>query len=303
VEAIVALALRQHGVFTLAQLAAVGIAPRAAQKRAAAARLRRVHRGVYALAPPSLLTLKGRLLAAVLACGPGATLSHRPAASLLGLRADYSTRIDVTVPNRSRRQHAGLRIHRSTTLSPADVTTVEGIPCTTVARTLLDLAEVVRQRDLERTFDQAEVEGVLNLRKLADVLERNPGRHGAAVLRRVLDEHYIGETLTWSELEERFLALSRGLGLTRPRTNLLIDPGDGEPAMRVDFAWPAQRIAVEVDGFRTHSTRQAFERDRRRDQRLTVAGWRPLRTTSRQIVGRPTELERALRALVTSRRA
>lgn len=288
--AIAALGARQNAVFHLVQLLDLGLTADMVRQRARAGRLHRIYRCVYSLVPNSLLTRKGRYMAAVLACGPGALLSHRSAAALHGLRQSDATKIDVTVPVRSHRRHGGLLIHRSTTLSAADVTVVDGIPCTSVARTLFDLSEVVPRRQTERAFDQAEVEGVLNLRAVQDVLGRNPTRRGARVIPAVLAEHYVGSTLTESELEEAMLELSRAAHLPPPEINKWIDLHDGEPMIRADFVWPAQRLIVEVDSRKYHGTRQRFESDRRRDQRAMVAGWRVIRTTDNQIRHRPGEL-------------
>lgn len=170
---------------------------------------------------------------------------------------------------------------------------------TTVARTLFDLAEVINQRPLERAFDQADALQVLDLRAIQDQLARNPTRPGAKAVRHVLETHYIGSTPTENDFEDEFLSLTRALGLPDPKVQFYIDPGDGEPPIRADFAWPDQRIAVETDGRRTHGTRQAFETDRRRDQRLIAAGWRVIRTTWRQLKYRPDELRRTLLKLLT----
>lgn len=282
--ALAVLATQQHAVFGLRQLREVGLKDDAVQRRAATGRLHRVYRGVYALVPPKLLTRQGRWLAAVLACGPGAVLSHRSAAALLELRPSARTRIDVTVPVRSPRIQPGVDIHRSTTLVPADTTRVRNIPCTTFARTQLDLAEVIDRRGLERAFDQAEVLERFDLRALEDQLARNSTRACSSLVRAVLDEHYPGATVTWSELEERFLALCITAGLPLPEVNAWVVLPDGGPALRVDFVWRAQRVVVETDGHRVHRTRQAFERDRGRDLRLSRARWHPLRLTWRQIM-------------------
>jgi hypothetical protein len=207
-------------------------------------------------------------------------------------------RIDVTVPTRSGRRHAGIHVHRSTTLTPADTTGVDNIPCTTVARTQLDLAEVINRRRVERALDQAEMLEVFDLRALHDQLRRNPTRSGAARLRLILKEHYVGSTPTWSEFEEAFLVFTRAAGLPRPEVNYWIVLDDGGPAIRADFAWPAQRVIVETDGRRTHDTRQAFERDRRKDLRLTAARWRPMRVTWRRLHGEPGLVEASARALL-----
>ncbi len=297
-RAISALAAGQHVVFSLEQLCAFGITAASARARAATGRLHRLYRGVYSLVPPNLLTREGRWMAAVLACGAGAVLSHRSAAALHGLLPHGGERFDVTVPTRSNRKQPGINVHRSTTLTPADVTVVDNIPCTTVARTLFDLAEAIQRRLLERTFDQAEILEVFDLRALEDQIERNSTRPAAKLVRAVLDEHYIGTTATWSELEERFLRLVREAGLPRPDVNAWVILPDRGPAIRGDFVWRAQRVIVETDGHKTHGTRQAFENDRRRDQRATTARWHPVRTTWRQLERKPEEVVETVASLM-----
>jgi predicted transcriptional regulator of viral defense system len=297
-SALAALAAQQHAVVELGQLRDLGLATRTVQQRAAAGRLHRIHHGVYSLVPLELLTREGRWMAAVLACGPGAVLSNRSAAALLGLRAAGWTRIEVTVPGRSCRQRDGIKVHRSATLTLQDTTLVKHIPCTTTARTLLDLAEVVVRRQLERAFDESEILELFDLRALNDQLGRNPHRPGAAIVRAVLEEHYVGSTATRSQLEEAFLALCRKAGVPDPQVNAWIDLGDGELPILADFAWREQRVIVETDGRRVHGTRRARERDTRRDQRAVLAGWQPIRTTWRQVMDRPHELEPTIVALV-----
>ena len=239
-------------------------------------------------------------MAAVLACGPGAALSHRSAAALHEIRRTDRTNNDVTIPKRSPRKHAGIDVHRSTTLTPDDLTTVDGIPCTTVARTLLDLAQVIKGRALERALDQAEILDLLDLAALDDQIERNKARPAAKRLQAVLDQHYTGSTPTWSELEEALLAACRRAKLPMPEVNALIDPGDDDPtAIRVDFVWRDQRVIVETDGHETHRTRRAFEEDRLRDQRLIVAGWTVIRITWRQLTQRPDEVMQRLARLLS----
>ena len=298
--AIVTLGARQHGVLTLPQLKALGLSASGVKRRTAGARLHRLHRGVYSLVPYALLTRRGHWIAAVLACGPGAVLSHRTAAALHELRGTQRAKIDVTVPGRSCRRPSRVDIHRSTTLTDADVTIVDGIPCTTVARTTFDLADVVNRRSLERAFDEAESRGLFDLHALDAQLVRNPTRPAARIVRSVLEEHYIGAAPTESELEEAMFALVRRRGLPLPKVNHWIDLGDGGPMIRADFAWPEQRVILETDGARYHGTQQARERDPRRDQRAILAGWTPIRTTWRQVMRRPRELESTLLALVGS---
>lgn len=295
--AIAKVAARQHGVLGVPQLEELGLSANAAQKRAAQARLHRIYRGVYALAPRSLLAREGHWMAAVLAGPPGAVLSHRSAAALHRLRPHGSSRIELTVPALSARPREGLRIHRSSTLTATDTTKVDGIPCTTVARTLLDLATVLHRRGLERACDQAEIEEAFDLAALTDVLARNRHHPGARKLTAVLEEHYIGQTPTANGLEEAFFAICRRAGLPLPEVNVMLDLGDGDAPITVDFLWRRERLAVETDGRRTHGTVQAFERDRRRDQRLTVARWHPLRFPKRQVFRRPAEVQRTLTAV------
>ena len=222
-------------------------------------------------------------MAAVLACGPGAALSHRSAADLHGLRRTERAGIDVIVPGTTARRHDGIDLHRSVTLTAADITIVDNIPVTTVARTVLDLAAVVPGRAVERALDQAEILQVFDLRALHEQLHRNPHHPGAPVLRAILASHTAGTTVTWSELEELCLEVTRAAGVQQPEVNAWVDPADGEPPVRADFVWRAQRVTVEADGFGSHKTRWAFENDRRRDQRLFRVGWLPVRVTDRQL--------------------
>jgi very-short-patch-repair endonuclease/predicted transcriptional regulator of viral defense system len=293
--AIARLADDQHTVVSLAQLRALGLSDSGVRKRVASGRLHRIHYGVYAVGH-GRLTREGHWMAAVLAYGPTAHLSHRSAAALWNVRPDNRPIADVSLPRRSARSRPGIAAHASATLTAADCTTVDGIPCTTLARTLLDLAEVVDRRRLERAIEQVEVLRLFDLRAVEDVLARANGRRGAAVLRGVLAD-LAEPALTKSDLEERFLALCRAAHLPRPEVNaaLVIDNG---PPIEVDFLWRAHRLAVEADAFGTHGTRQSFERDRRRDQRLKLAGYDPLRFTRRQILKEPDSVVATLGALL-----
>ncbi|MGN6171137.1 MAG: type IV toxin-antitoxin system AbiEi family antitoxin domain-containing protein [Solirubrobacteraceae bacterium] len=296
--AIAIIAGRQHGVVALEQLLALGLSRTAVYKRAARGRLHRVHRGVYSLAPPGLLSREGWWMAAVLAAGPGAVLSHRKAAALHGLLSCNRANVEVAVSGRPGRTRPGIDIHRSKTLTGADCTVVNSIPCTTVARTLLDLADVIDRRRRERAVDQAELLGGFDLRAIQDQLVRNSTRAAVRKATGVLDEHYIGSTPTESEIEEGFLALCRRFGLPQPELQQwLLLPDDGPP-IRADFLWREQRVVVETDGDKYHRTAQRLRKDARRDQRLTVHGFRPIRTGWRQIFYRPAELEATLRALL-----
>jgi very-short-patch-repair endonuclease len=289
------LAARQHGVVSLAQLRGLGICRSTAQKRVAAGRLHCVHHGTYAVGHP-LLTREGRYMSAVLACGPDAVLSHRSAAALAGLREDLRETIDVTAPNRRGRIPRGIAAHRDGALASADRAKVDGIPCTSVARTLLDLAAVVPTWEVRKAISEAEVLGSLDRDAVRRLIKRSRGWRGVARLRTLLDELDPATKVTRSELERRFLRLCRDAGLPRPEVNTRLGlPGF---AIEPDFLWREPRLIVEADGRRFHDTASAFERDRRRDQRLMRAGWRVVRCTWRQVVDEPGELARTLRAIL-----
>jgi very-short-patch-repair endonuclease len=297
-RAVADLAAAQHLVVELAQLVELGWSASAVRKRASTGLLHRCYRGVYSLVPPRLLKREGRWMAAVLACGPGAVLSHRSAGALHAVRPYNGTKIDVTIPGRVHRGQPGIVIHRSTTLAEADTTDLDGIACTTVARTLFDLADVTRRRGLERAFDQSEILEAFDLTAMQDQLERNRGRRRASgLVKVVLNEHYIGSTPTLSWFEERLLPITRSLGIPDPEVNQWLILPDGGAAIKPDFMWRQQRLIIETDGAKTHGTRQAFESDRRRDQRLVLAGWRVIRITWRQLKRRPHEIRALLKGL------
>jgi very-short-patch-repair endonuclease len=274
-------ARRQHGVVTLAQLQLAGLSTSAVGKRVRRGRLHRIHRGVYAIAP-TRLTTHGRVIAAVLAYGDRAVASHRAAGGILGLGTGNRASVEVSVPVPAVRSRPGIDAHASPTLRPEDVIRRDGIPCTTVAGTLLDLADAVPLRQLERAVGQAERLRIFDLAAIEDVLACANGRRGAGVLRRLLDGIRDEPGLTESDLEERFLELVRDAGLPAPAVNEWVVVDDG-PAIRADFLWRAQRLIVEVDGWASHGTRDGFERDRLRDQRVRLAGWDVLRFTHRQV--------------------
>jgi Transcriptional regulator, AbiEi antitoxin/REase_MTES_1575 len=294
------LAERQHGVVSLPQLQFLGLSARAVRDRVAAGRLIRIHRGVYAVGH-GRLTLRGHWMAAVLAYGPRAVLSHRSAAALHGIRPDNRPKTDVTVPSPSARSRPGIVVHRSTTLQPADITTIDSIPCTSLARTLLDLTDDVDWTGVERAVSQADMLGIFDLSTVEEGLSRATGRHSAGVLQSVLAE-YAGPTLTENELEARFLALCRAASLPKPEVNAWITLDDGI-AYKIDFLWRAERLAVETDGWRSHGTRQAFENDRRRDRRLRLAGWDVVRFTWRDVEREPGEVTAVLAKLREARSA
>jgi very-short-patch-repair endonuclease len=295
-QMIAELAALQHGVVALEQLLDMGLTDRAVRHRVAAGRLHRLFPGVYAVGH-TRLTRDGRYMAAVLACRPDGALSHRSSGDKRGLRRSDRSTIDVVTSRRAGRGLAGIDAHTSSTLLPRDVEEVDGIRCTSVARTLLDLAAVLPRRAVERAFDQAEILQVLDARKIEDVLAR-AGRHpGAGILRAVLDEHSPGTTLTRNKLEEAFLAICDRARLPRPEVNVWIPV---EPTgYEVDFLWRARGLIAETDGRDVHTTRRAFTNDRLRDQRLMLAGYTVVRFPWQQVTYDPREVAATLRALVT----
>jgi very-short-patch-repair endonuclease len=277
------LATRQHGVVSLEQLRALGFTDRTAHDRAAAGRLLRLHRGVYAVGHGSL-SQHGRWLAAVLAVGPEAVLSHAAALALWRLRPRRPGPIDVTVAGRGRRAGKGIALHCVRALAPADRMTIDAIPVTTVARTLLDYAEQASAQQLRLALEAADRRELLDVRAIEALLARTPGRHGARALRSAVTAMAGPAPETRSELERAMLALVRDGGLPEPQCNVLLH------GYSVDMLWPEARLVVELDGYPFHRTRRAFEDDRRRDARLQAAGYRVLRITARRLREEPEEV-------------
>ncbi|HEX7300526.1 MAG TPA: DUF559 domain-containing protein [Solirubrobacteraceae bacterium] len=288
-RALAQLAARQWGVVSLEQLRGLGIGVRGVQHRASAGKLHRLHRGVYAVGH-AVLRREGRWLAAVLACGPGALLSHVSAAAHWGLLQSEATLIDVTA-SPSRRGVPGIRLHRSRSLIARDTTSHEGIPVTTIPRTLLDLAAIVAAHRLERALAQAERLRLYDGKAIEDVIGRANGHRGTTALTRATARE---PKFTRSDLEAWFLALVREAGLDEPEVNFSLTAPD-HPRIEVDFCWPSHRLIVELDGWETHRTRAAFEHDRARDAALQAIGWRVVRFTWRES---RTTIQRRLRALM-----
>ena len=268
------MAARQHGVVARGQILRLGFSPRVIEHRLATHRMRSIHRGVYALTPLELAR-EGRWMAAVIAAGPGALLSHRSAAALWGLIPPPDRRPEVTAPRRPRRAEP-IDIHETRAFDPADRARRAGIEVTTVARTLLDLAAVAPLR-LGRAVESAERLELFDLRDIRDVLRRCRGRRGAGRLRAAL-AIYEPMPFTRSELERRFVRLVRRAGVPPPAMNAWVG------RQEVDALWEDQRLVVELDGYESHRTRAAFERDRRRDADLRLAGYDVIRLTWRQVV-------------------
>jgi very-short-patch-repair endonuclease len=266
---------------------ALGLGKSAIADWVAKGRLHRVHRGVYVVGYPNL-TRNGHFMAAVLACGDGAALSHFSAAVLWGMLSGDG-RVHVTVPRD--RERRGLVAHRAP-LPIGDLAKRANIPVTTPARTLVDLADVAPPRTLERAMDEAEF-----LRLDCTGLAPRRGRRGSGVLSSVLAVHRPGSSRTRSHLEELFIALCDRHQLPRPEVNVSIG------GYECDFAWREQRLIVETDGAAAHGTRAAMRRDPQKDADLMVAGWRVWRLTYEQLLRHPDAVaEQLVRLGVTPAR-
>jgi predicted transcriptional regulator of viral defense system len=278
------------------QLVELGLSASAIRNWVARGRLHRVHRGVFSVGH-ALVTQRGRFMAAVLASGPEAWASHFCSGVLWELGLGTRRLIDVTTCAARGRAIAGIRAHRSATLTEDDVTVIDGIPCTSLARTLLDIAEDGTRREVERALDHAEQARILDMRAIDDVLTRANGRRGVKLLCAVLEQHRIGSTLTRNKLEEAFLAIARSVGFPPDAVNEWIAFPDGGGA-EADFVYRAQRLLVETDGRDPHTVRKAFTSDRIRDQRLMLLGWRVVRLPWQQVMFEPGDVARTLRGLL-----
>jgi very-short-patch-repair endonuclease len=288
-RSIAELAARQHGLVARRQLALLGLGEDAIDYRVARGLLHRTHRGVYAVGHTAT-TGHAVWMAAVLAAGPDAVVSHRSAAALWGVRDTHRSSAEVTCPRRL--DIPGVDSHR-TVLPPDEVTVEHGIPVTTPARTLFDLAAVVTEQQLRHALNEAEIRRLASPLSLDALIARHPRRKGTQALKSALDtQRQTGETITKSRLERRFLELVDAHGLPRPKMNHPLGPY--EP----DALWPEQRLVVELDSYGIHTTRQAFEQDRARDRALTLAGYRVVRITWRQLTTHADALAQQLRAML-----
>lgn len=280
----------QHGVVTRTQLLAAGVSAAAVQRRVRKGTLLREHPAVYRVGHRAP-NLEARYLAAVRACGPGALLSGRAAAHLLGLLRGPPPVPEVMAP--TERRIESVRTRRSRGMDRRDATTFRGIPITTVARTLVDLAADMTPDELARACHEAGVLHDATPAQVEAVLTRRPASPGAATIRRVLrgDAH-----VALSELERRFLALLRENGLALPETNRRAG------GRRVDCRWPEHRLTVELDGYRYHRSRHAWERDRRREREARARGDEFRRYTYGDVVEHPRLMLRELRGLLPVRR-
>jgi very-short-patch-repair endonuclease len=286
------LAGRQHGVVARWQLERSGIGRGAVDGRVGRRVLIPLHLGVYGVGcRPS--TVEARWIAAVLACGPGAGLSHRTAGQLWGIVPRGGSAPEVTRPGFFR-QRSGIVCHRSE-LPPDERGEVRGIPVTSVPRTLFDLAGMSSMRELERAFHEVETRELRDALSLPHLLARYPRRRGAANLRALLRSQMpVG--VTQNDFEELFVEFLDEHGLPRPRLNGTL-PVRGR-LLKPDCMWPERRLLAELDGGAVHRTKHGFESDRQRDRLLLVDGWRSMRITWRQLRVERAQIAADLRELL-----
>jgi very-short-patch-repair endonuclease len=274
------LATSQRGIVTAAQLSGLGLTRHQVARAVRLGRLHRLHRGVFAVGHTALAPF-AREYAALLASGEGALLSHISAAHVHGL-LDAPPIPDVTVVGRAPRRQDGIQLHYAAALDPRDRRLRQGMPVTTVARTIVDLAAVLTASQLERILGEAYAQRLATEAAVRAALDRAAGRRGTAVLRGLLGA--ATSAVTRSEAERRALAVIRRAGLPRPLTNIRV------AGHEVDLLWREHRLIVEIDGYAFHGHRKAFERDRRRDAALLAAGYRVMRITWRQLTEEPLAL-------------
>jgi very-short-patch-repair endonuclease len=288
----------QYGVVGRWQLVELGFGAEAIKAALSSGRLHPLHREAYAVGH-RIVVKRGKWLAAVLAMGPGAFLSHESAAALWGLAGDRP-KVHVNAP-RGRQvrpgRRSGIKVHRCK-FAEDEVTVHDGIPVSTVARTLFDLAERSAPHELKSAWDEADRLKRLRIPEIARVYELGRGRRRArAALKPILlaEQRYVEDTA--SPLEDRFAAFVVAHRLPPPQTNVLVDDDE------VDVLWPEARLIVELDSWEFHAHRAAFEKDRDRDADHLLAGYRTIRVTHRRLSNEPERLAAQIRALLNESRS
>jgi very-short-patch-repair endonuclease len=240
------------------------------------------------------LTHQSHCLAAVYACGPEAVLSHRAAGALWEILRGIQA-IEVTAP-RSRTARDGILVHRSRRLDDEDRDLIDAIPVTSVARTLVDLADVLPEKRLADAVHEAEVRRLFDLTRLTSALSSVPGRKGRHKLRRVLAAYAEPLHFTRSRAERLVIQMCKGHGLDRPQVNVWVG------GYEVDFYWPEADLVLEVDGEAFHRTTRGFHEDRRRDRALAAQGIHVVRATWRDLTEGEADLALELRRIWAVRR-
>jgi predicted transcriptional regulator of viral defense system len=279
------LAQAQHGVLTRRDLLDLGFSAEAIKHRVRKGRLHPVYRGVYAVGRPHL-EREGRWMAAVLACGAGAFLSHRSAAALWGFAKEHPDYMEVSLGRSSESRLPGIRCHRRPSLPSSETTTRRGIPLTQPVRTFLDLVSVNGPRDLERAINEADKLDVIDADDLRKALDGHAAEMGVRPLRRILDRHTF--RLSDDELERLFRPLAAAAGLPVPLTKHMVND------FEVDFYWPDLGLVVETDGWRYHRTPSAQSRDALRFQTHVAHGLTPLRFSHYQVKYEPRHVQTIL---------
>ena len=272
-----------HSVITFEELRALGLSPDEIQYRADVGRLHRKYREVYAVGRPDL-TLDGVFLAAVRACGPRANLCRLSALRKFELRRGGTYRIDVVAP-RSIKPKKGIRLHRPLSLDALDTTIVDGIPITSVAQTLLDVAAPAYRLNIAKLLHEAAVQEQLDMRAVWTVLARQPNHPGARRLDRASREEV---PFTRSDLEEAALSVFRSFSVPKPETNVWVS--DGEKLVEVDCLWRDAGLIVEIDSARYHGTRWRRRQDAEKTAALRAQGWTVLRLWDVEINGTPAHV-------------
>lgn len=284
------LARQQHGVLARHQLLALGFGPRSIEHRLRKGRLHSVMPGIYVVGRPQL-TQKSHWMAAVLACGDNAAISHRSAAALWRIGREAPRHIDVSVRRSTRVQRPGLRVRRRPSLSSPDIVSEAGIPVTSPVRTLVDLATELGPVALERAVNEADKRDLIDPETLRSRLDDYAGEPGVRLLRRTLDKRTF--RLSDSDLEIYFRPIAAEAGLPPPLSKQWVN------GWEVDFYWPDLGLVVETDGLRYHRTPAAQARDAKRDRTHILAGMTPLRFTHYEVKYEPSlvrdELTRAAR--------
>jgi hypothetical protein len=291
---IAALARGQHGVVGRGQLSTLGVTRDEIDWRVSVGALHVIHRGVYAVGHTAI-TLRGRWMAAVLASGDGAVLSHRSATALWGIWGSGAGEAHVTVPRKTRSRPS---VRRHFALLPDDETAVrDGIPVTSAARAVLDLAADKGEAAAEAALREMEYVGIYGQVSLPALLDRYPRHRGTPVVREALERvrDDPGGRIR-SPLEELFLPFLDAHRIPRPRCNAWLSVGDQR--YQVDGLWTDARLVAELDGFKSHGTKRAFRKDRKRDRRLGAAGFHVIRITEDQLLDEPAEVAADLRTLL-----
>lgn len=276
--AVARIAAAQHGVVTTRQLRGAGFGRSAIARRVDGEWLVRVHEGVYQVG-----IFGGPFageMAALLACGPRSAIGRRSAVVVLGVPWPRGELVEVALPHEVKAGRAFVRCFRVAPLRADEVVLRHGVRVTSPARTLVDLAATTPPAELERLIEEMQIQRLASPSQILEAIRRGAGRPGIKKLRAAAD--LLDEPLfTRSEAERRLKALLRSAALPMPRTNVK------RAGWEVDAVWDRQRLVVEVDGYEYHRTRPKFERDRRKDGRLLLAGYRVLRVTWRQLTREP----------------